>query len=904
MRIYGEGYLVKSLQRLLLCSASILAVAVPAIAQESVETITVTGIRESLRDSLVMKQNSPLITDNISTKDIGQLPDVTIAEELNRLPGVTTTRDRGNASQAAVRGLGPRLVFGLVNGREVASSEPSQDVRWEVYPSEVLSGAQVYKTQDATIIPGGIAATIDIRTVSPLDYEGPSLNLRAGPTYNQGGNDFPHYNTWGLRASGAYISHLTDNFAIALAASYQKEKNGYADLRSWGWNTTGTSLPSDLNGDGYDESTTWGLNSDVEEIQQDRMAVMGAAGWRPTSNLEIKFDALYSSYNIHENQFQGWFANNILGNWDGSNEPQYNCAGCSYTVVDHVIVAGHLPNENLTANYWWAGHNIDGVNDQSMLGRYGERHNLLVTGLNFNLTEGSWVAKLDLSHSQAQRKNQWIGLYLDTQFANGLDFDIGAGHAPSASFLGPVDPTDPAIQSTGGRTGEIDTYHETDHISAVALDVTRAIDGSFFTAFDAGMRMSDRAKGNQQWGYYPATATNAAGSLPGLEEFSIKTITAPPLVYGNFDELYPLVYPGAPALAVADSAELMLDNSKVHESTIEGYLKVEFAGDIGSIPMTGGLGVRVAHVGTSSRGYQTFDNQATFSPVMLTNSYTDVLPSLNATFHFTDEQQLRFGASIAVSRPPLDALIPGLNLGTNPPGCTPSPCTGGGGNPFLKPYKANQLDLSYEWYFHDESMLAAAVYYKHLLTYITALSTQEVINGLNYTITGQGNGKGGDVEGVELTFQTRFYFLPEFFSNFGTYANYAYAMSNIHEVYPIASAYESPFTMVGLTKHTAEVDLYYDNSGFEARVAYKYHSATTAAPTWVGTVLKKQDAEGLLDVSASYQWNDHIGMRLQGRNLTGTPNRYSMNNNTNELANDQGYQVFGRSFLFDISYKN
>ena len=113
---------------------------------DTLQEVVVTGVREALRDSIAVKRNSDTIGDNISTKDIGQLPDVTIAEELNRLPGVNTTRDRGNASQASVRGLGPRLVLGLVDGREVASSEPSQDLRWEIYPSEVLSGAQVYKT--------------------------------------------------------------------------------------------------------------------------------------------------------------------------------------------------------------------------------------------------------------------------------------------------------------------------------------------------------------------------------------------------------------------------------------------------------------------------------------------------------------------------------------------------------------------------------------------------------------------------------------------------------------------------------------------------------------------------------------------------------------------------------------
>ena len=114
-------------------------------ASDSLSEIVVTGVRQAMKDSIATKKNSDLIGDNITTAEIGQLPDVTIAEELNRLPGVNTTRDRGNASQASVRGLGPRLVLGLVNGREVASSEPSQDLRWEIYPSEVLSGAEVYQ---------------------------------------------------------------------------------------------------------------------------------------------------------------------------------------------------------------------------------------------------------------------------------------------------------------------------------------------------------------------------------------------------------------------------------------------------------------------------------------------------------------------------------------------------------------------------------------------------------------------------------------------------------------------------------------------------------------------------------------------------------------------------------------
>jgi TonB-dependent receptor len=893
---------VKSLHGSLLCGASALAlctlVSTAVLAQDD-ETVVVTGVRGSMRDSLIEKRNSPLVTDNVSTKDIGQLPDVTIAEELNRLPGVNTTRDRGNASQASVRGLGPRLVLGLVNGREVASSEPSQDVRWEVYPSEVLSGAQVYKSQSAELIPGGIAATIDIRTISPLDYEGPSINLRAGPTYNQEGSDLPNYSPFGLRASGAYITHVTDNFAIALAASYQKEKNGFPDFRTFGWNTPDGSGATpdnpagntgDLNGDGVPDNTNWGLVTEVKEVQQDRKAFMGAIGWRPNGELTVKFDALYSNYTIQENQFQTWYANN-LGNWNNSNFDKYNCATCSYSIVNHSVVAVDLPDS--FPDY------------QSQIARYEEEHSLLVGGLNLDWQSGEWDAKLDLSHSEAWRNNRWSAIYLDTQFTNGIIYNIQAGHTPSASFIG-ADPANPALQSIGGlngngRAGEIDPEHTTDQLSAATLDVTRSIDNSFLTGIDFGARLSYREKGHNQWQSHP-TALPQSLADDGLSEFTLGAFNAPANVYGNWSKLFPMVYPGASAAATSEANNLPLARSHVQEQTEEGYVKADFAQDFGDVPMTGSLGVRIASVDTTSIGNQS--QGTTISPVSIDNHYTDVLPDLNMVFHLTDDKQLRFGAGIAISRPPLDALTAGFSL---PTGCTVGlPCSGaGGGNPLLKPYKADQLDLSYEWYFHDESLFAIAPYYKHLLTYITASTNLQTIDGQQYVVTDQGNGKGGNVEGVELTLQSRFYFLPGFWSDFGFYGNYAYAMSDIHEVTPSSVGIgQTPYTMVGLTKHTLETDLFYNKDGFEARIAYKYHSPSTVAPTWVGTVLKKEDAEGILDASVSYQWNDHIGLRLQGRNLTNEPNRFTTDNNVENLANDGGYQVFGRSFLFDISYKN
>jgi iron complex outermembrane recepter protein len=855
-------------------------------ATDNLSEIVVTGVRQAMKDSIGVKKNSDLIGDNISTAEIGQLPDVTIAEELNRLPGVNTTRDRGNASQASVRGLGPRLVLGLVNGREVASSEPSQDLRWEIYPSEVLSGATVYKTQDASLVPGGIAATVDIRTISPLDYKGPEFSFRAGPTYNDEGKDLPGYSPVGYRGSGGFIGHITDDFAVSIAASVQREKNGFPDFRTFGWNTPVNSgatagnpagATGDLNGDGVPDNTTWGLNTEIKEVTQDRYALAGGMGWRANDDLTIKADALWSQYEIKENQFQTWYGNNITGNWQNGNAGMYNAPGSSYQIVNGSVVSANL--NGAFPNY------------ESEIARYREKHTLAVGGLNAEWKTGEWDSQADLSFSDAWRRNQWQAIYLDDIFPPNLAFNVQDGQVPTGSFPNSFDPAAPSLQRVGNRNGQSAGPEETkDHLAAFALNLSRSIDGSFLNAVKFGARWSDREK-THHTNVWNLTPVNMSLANAGLSEFNAPSFTAPPLVYGNWDSLWSLVYPNSAAPAGSDQ---VLQRTDVVEKTYEGYVRLDYKTAVGDMPLTGDLGVRVAHTKTTSSGYQTQDGGATYQPISVDNDYTEVLPSLNSTLHLTDNMLLRAGAGIAISRPPLDALTTGFAL--NPITVPGTPGTGGGGNPKLDPFKADQIDFSYEWYFHEESLFAVAPYYKYVKSYIGASQSSETVGPNRFIITSENNIKGGEIAGVELTLQTRFYFLPGILEDFGVYLNHAQVETNIHEAAPVGH----PYPMVGFARATSEFDLFYNKAGFESRVAVKKHTAFTVAPTWVGTTLKMLAPETTVDASVSYTFPKLWTVRLQGRNLSNERARFSTDNNPQNLANDGGYQVYGRSYLFDV----
>jgi iron complex outermembrane recepter protein len=908
---------VKAVHRLLLCGASVLAV-VPAVAavafaaDEGVETVVVSGVRESLRDSLVAKRNAETITEHISTKDIGQLPDVTIAEELNRLPGLNTTTDRGNASQAAVRGLGPRLILGLVNGREVASPEPDQNVRWEIYPSEVVTGVQVYKSQTADLISGGIAATIDMQTVSPLDWTGPSFTLRAGPEYNDQANDLPHYSPWGFRGSTSFVSNLTENFAVALSASFQREHNGYESFQGWGYNLANGGTAGDVTGDGVNDSTPWGMQSVVNETQQDRIALMGAAQWKVNSDLELKFDLLYSAYTIHEDQYQAWYgSNNNMGNYtypegagvcSGANAGAYDCgwADPPVTVQNGVITGAQMGNSYVSVT--------------NAVALYGERHSLIAGGLNAKWQAGAWDVTADLSHSDAWRNNTWQAVLAEVYPTTSV-FNTGQSTVPyyetysdwnAQTLYNPADTTIQTVQSY--RPSQVTgPEHTMDNLSAMKIDAGRNFENTLLSRVDFGIRYAARKKSHSLLSWYECPQSGAITSnacptdadaglwnsytLPSnmLSDFTLTGYHVPPMLYGKFDQLAALVYPDFHGgFAAPAGADQLGQHWAVVQNDFEAYVKVGFAAELDGMPLTGGVGMRVAYVDSKSRGYLTADG-VNFTPASNSKEYTDILPSLNLNLHVSEDKVVRFGASVAVSRPPLDELRIGNTLSTS------APYTGSQGNPRLNPYRADQLDLAYEWYFHDESLFAASVYYKHLNSFIGYQTFNETVNGHPYVIAHPVNGKGGDLAGLELTFQTRLYFLPGFLKDFGIYTNYAYVSSGLKEFAPVAN----PMEATGLAKHTAELDLWYSAYGVEARLAYKVHSPFTGTG-WNAQQLYRVDWERHLDSSVSYQVNQYLGLRFEARNINNSGSRSYWDNNPSELDR---YDVFGRSFLFDVTYK-
>src|SRR6478735_8591962 len=163
----------------LLAPAIALAQTAQTTKDEPMTEVVVTGLRHSIQSAQESKQNAEVIVDSISAVDIGALPDRSVTEALQRIPGVAidhlfapsdTNRFSAEGSGVTVRGL--TQVRSELNGRDVFSARNTRGLSFEDVPAELMSGIDVFKNPSADMIEGGIAGTVNLRTRKPLDHDG------------------------------------------------------------------------------------------------------------------------------------------------------------------------------------------------------------------------------------------------------------------------------------------------------------------------------------------------------------------------------------------------------------------------------------------------------------------------------------------------------------------------------------------------------------------------------------------------------------------------------------------------------------------------------------------------------------------------------------------------------------
>ncbi len=219
-----------------LCIAATLAHAQEAARQEELEEVVVTGYRQSLQDSTEAKRDSVGFVDAIFAEDIGKFPDTNIAESFQRIPGIQINREiSGEGTTVAIRGLNTNFTRVLLNNAPVTvatapqeGSGGNREVPLDMFPPELFSKLEVFKTPSADMVEGGAAGTINMRMARPFDNDGAHLTYSLQGTDNSNGDD--------LGGRTALIASNTwDRFGVLAGATAVRNKIATKGFESVGW---------------------------------------------------------------------------------------------------------------------------------------------------------------------------------------------------------------------------------------------------------------------------------------------------------------------------------------------------------------------------------------------------------------------------------------------------------------------------------------------------------------------------------------------------------------------------------------------------------------------------------------------------------------------------------------------
>ena len=775
-RLFKLGPVAAGCAALLMASGGVYA----QQANTNLNTVTVTGIRKGIEDAISVKKNADTIVESISAEDIGKLPDTTIAESLARLPGVTTQRTKsGTASTISIRGLGPDFNGYLLNGREQTSTGDSRAVDLSVYPAELIAGATVYKTTDASIMTAGLAGTIDNRLIDPLAFPGRVLAATAQKVRNGVGLEGTPEGT-GKRVSLTYIDQFADR-QIGVALGFVRVDGTSNEIGQGGWGDQ-TSTVTLVNGTkvaGVKIPSPWGAGLDFQTktVKDERTGIAAIFAYKPDKNFSSQLDWFYAKgYNVQK------FAR-IQGGLGGV--PITNA-----TVVGGVATSGTF---NLGAG---PGNGIidriESIFDDDLTQSFGWKNTLKMSN--------GWTAVLDLSKNSTKRIDRDIEAYAGIPTADTLAFDNTGGSIKFA-FGKPLSYTDPNIIKVRDQTGwsGIDGVPQagyskgptlTDTADAVRLDFKRELpEGSMFADFSFGANYATRTKDRvTDEGLIVSTTGGGKDAIPfPTGSYIASNVGNTGLDLLTFDPAATL-WPGATILRKYND-DILSKTWNVSEKVFTTYAKATIDTEFSKIPVRGNVGVQIINTDQSSGGYRA----GVGADVVLKNpvtslttdgtTYTDVLPSLNLSGDLGNGNILRFGLAKQIARATLSDLRNSFAAAvvTNGDSSTIGRFIGSAGNPQLKPFKATALDISFEKYFGTKAYFSAAVFYKSLDSYIipaTFLSYDftSYANALNLAIPKAGplgifttntNGSGGDLRGVELAASLPFNLFAPVLDGFG-----------------------------------------------------------------------------------------------------------------------------------------
>ena len=884
-----------------------------------IEEVLVTGFRRSLQDAMRIKRESVLIVEAISAEDIGKLPDNSIAESLTRLTGLAGQRLNGRQQVISIRGLAPDFSTALLNGRQQVSSGDNRGVEFDQYPSELMSGVVVYKTPSPSLSGQGLAGTVDMRTVNPLEHGERTIAANFRYVWNQEDALNPESPNDGERYSLAYIDQFADDtLGVALGFSHISSPGQRQIQDVWGF--------QNYAGAGGAALMT-GAVVKAQSSVLDRNGLMAVLEYAPSDRFTSKADIYYSKF--EETTLSRQVSFPVYPPWNGAY-PGVQLT--TYQAEDGLVTSGTFEPVKAVL-----GNNLD------------ERDSDL-WALGWNLTgelTDAWSATLDVGYSTIDRTDLVLALNSGTGRGRLWRGPVpGEGALDTLSFTrdeegaliysGRLDYSQPGLTVLtspmgwgnlnvvpNGQMGYVNRRTIDDELAQIRLSAERYLEFGPVSGVQFGMQYDKRTKSH--------VITDEQGFLDFVDgskskSFTSSGVVAVPFGISGINTFDPLeTYNSGIYKLIPNYHGGVLQNDwEVTEKILLGYAQFNIDSSLGAMPVTGNFGLQVVSTDQSSTGTGARNGQNLTAAAALQSEvtggvkYTEYLPSLNLSVEVAEQRFIRFGAARTLARARMDDMRAGRAVNFNPARATSgdlrnSPWGGQGGNPVLKPWVANSIDLSFEWYFPDGlGYMALAGFYKDLRTYIYERSILVDFSGFptgdvqpvlrQGFVTRPDNGEGGELKGLEFSLSVSGEMLAPVLQGFGAVFNASLTESEIDR-----GTGDPSTPLPGLSKEVANLTLYYERGGFSARVNSNYRSDFLGEVAGFGAArtARSMKSEQLLDAQVSYAFDTGrlagLTLYVQGTNLTDEPFVTYVNDNK---AHVKDYQLYGRTWLVGLSYRN
>ena len=945
----------------LLAAGQMLSVEVSAQEAEELEEITVIGVRASILRAIESKYAEQGFSDSISAEDLGKFPDLNLSESLQRIPGVTLNRNpNGEGEQINLRGLSPLFtrveingLTGLGNGSGAANDKDGslgatgggRAFSFELLPAELFTTASVAKSSSADQSEGGLAGVVSLETPRALSHQGLKFTVSAHV------NSDDKSDSTDPRFFAAFSRNFDDKFGIA-AAFYHAESSFQSDSIESGnrdtlpklfEDTSAEPVPAGVRTPGVD--AVFGTPDDVEVALADYRDASGnpldnkalavktpraisfiearenTAGninlqFRPNERTELFIDVLFAELSSDRDVVRPDTA--IEGKHHliiGPNNP--------FTIANGLVTQATVDN----VQYRPSTRQLD-IEDAFVQ---------FSIGGEISLSDG-WTMKPLIGYANREATRDHALLAFRANNTNGGDLDCGTATANPGCDGNPIahyltysgQGTNFDFQSDfTGFAGEPENFglnvlifrpsEDEDEETTFKLDFNRSFDDQALTSLDLGLRFNNKLKevrrreyrlARSKPGRQPYDGFENVGTLVDYDTEGTSNSLNGQLLTPDPDLVFSYYFPNGfnAEASTGVLAPTRIDDRpgrgaqgsyEVEEETLNLYVSADF--EVNKLSMNVGLryvSTEQTSSGSTVRLRDTVDEEIT--PISIDSDYRFFLPSASLRYEYSEDMLLRAAISTTLTRANLPQLSPSERVFVSTVGNNNGFIERG--NPALKPFTSNNIDLGMEWYFEEEGLVSANFFYKELDDFIGESITREDVlvapqvactpeqnaravenrgcdaSGralFNLSVTKPVNAFSATIHGFEFGFQKPFSFLTGFGKDFGMLFNYTIAESSAD--FGIANDVRKD-SLPGLSKNSFNAGIYYDadfgnGSNLDARLNYAWRDRYLAVFTDDFTGPKFIDDFGQLDISANYSL-DNFRVSLQFLNVTDEEIRY------------------------------